>query len=78
MKEQQNSDKQPMLLQIKDTMVGIVPGESGAQVEIKDARMLDELKTLIEKRRVIGLEISRRLHKSGLVSAGENDPTKVG
>ena len=78
MKDQQNPDKQPMLLQIKDTMIGIVPGESGAQVEIRDVRALDELKTLIEKRRAIGVEISRRLRETGLVSAGEDDPTKVG
>jgi hypothetical protein len=57
-----------------DKIVALTPGEDGQVVEITDANEVAVLRDLIDKRRALGIEISRRLiDKHGLISASDTD-----
>jgi len=67
--------KKNVLIIDKDSALAAVEGNPDSKIEIKDPKSIEELRKLIEERRRIGIELSRRLKNHGLIMAADDEDT---
>lgn len=66
----------PILIETSSKVVAINPA-TGEVMEVTDSSKLSQIQGLIKRREELGVELSRQLKSSGLVTANDDEPTAV-
>jgi hypothetical protein len=61
----------PVLFEIGSSLLAVASGTDGNQVTVSDAKSVATLRALIEERRRLGAEITKKLIEEGLHSAAD-------